>query len=135
MFLATEVTQPFTAFDILLIALNAVAPIVVTIWVKVLLYRRREAKECEEALHLHDEHQADQPRSSLPYRSVKMVRALPRDFQPKRPLGLYVVRKPNGILTSTTTNRGNDRTMPARSSRHAAATPPASTHHLQRTVL
>lgn len=135
MSLATEVSQTFSAFNVLLIALNAVAPIAVTIWVKVLLYRRREAKEREEALRLHDQRHADHARSSVQCRPGEMMRTLPRDFRPKSPLGLYVVPKPYGLLTSTNTNRGTDRTKPTQSSLHCAATPPASTHHVKRTIL
>jgi hypothetical protein len=89
MFLATEVSQPFTVFDVLLIALNAVAPIAAMIWVKVVLYRRREDKDRAEALR-----QTDHTRRRIRRRPAKRMRTIPHDFRLKRPLGLYVGSNP-----------------------------------------
>lgn len=135
MFLATAISQPIPAFDVLLIALNAVAPIVAVIWIKVVLYRRREAQDRGKALRLNNQQYVDHERTSPRRRPVEMRRTLPREFQSKRPLGLYAVSKPNGSQTSANTTRGTSRTKPAQSPLHCASTTPVSTHHITHTIL
>jgi len=135
MFLATAISQQIPAFDVLLIALNAVAPIVAVIWVKVILYRRREAQDRDKALRLKSQQSADHERTSPRRRPIEMRRTLPREFQSKRPLGLYAVSESTGPRTSANTSWGNGRTRPAKSPLHCASTPPVSTHHITHTIL
>ena len=113
MFLETEITKTLTALEFLLAMLIGMAPIVVTLWVKLVLYRRRMAEDNDEASRLQNEREATQARERLQGRYADMVRALPPDFRPSRPLGLYVSPQPIGPRATADANSENSHTEPA----------------------
>jgi hypothetical protein len=61
MFPETEIARTLTA----IVTLIGVAPIVVTLWVKLVLYPRRTAEDNEETSRLQNEREADQARERL----------------------------------------------------------------------
>ena len=74
MFLETEITRTLTALQFLLAVLIGVAPIVVTLWVKLVLYRPRTAEDNEDASLLQKEREATQARERLQGRYADMLR-------------------------------------------------------------
>ena len=113
MFLETDINRTLSALSFLLAALMGVAPIVVTLWVKLVLYRRRTAEDNEEALRLENEREADHARERLRRRYLEMVRAFPQDFQPNGQLGLYVSRQPTRSRATANATSDNSQTKPA----------------------
>ena len=85
MFLEIEATRALTSLEFLLAALVGVAPIGVTLWVKLVLYRRRMAEEKEEASRLQNEREADHAKERLRRRHEAWSARFRRTSGPARP--------------------------------------------------
>jgi hypothetical protein len=104
MFFENELTRTLTLIELMLALLAGLAPIAVTIWMKLVLYRRRVAED-EKASRARSD---DQPRDAespggipditappvFQYRQPRMVRTLPAAFDRSNPLGLFVALHP-----------------------------------------
>lgn len=95
MFLENEFNGTLTFLHILIALFFGIAPVAVTIAIKVALYRRRLAEDetCQ-----HDEASACMERSSgglklrQDRRRIRLVRALPPSFRANQPLALFVTK-------------------------------------------
>jgi hypothetical protein len=76
--------------------------IVVTLWVKLVLYRRHAAEDIEGASLLQKEREATQARERLQGRYADMVRALPPDFDPADHSAFTFRRSPSGLAQPRT---------------------------------
>jgi hypothetical protein len=104
MYFENELTRTLTLIELLTV-LVALAPIAVTIWVKLVLYRRRVVED-EEASPARADHQPRNAAESaggfsddtvpplFQGRQPRMVRKLPAAFDRSKPLGLFVVLHP-----------------------------------------
>ena len=105
MFLENELTRTLTLIELMLVLLIGLAPVALTIWMKLVLDRRRVAEDerdsparadyqsryaAESAVGIFD--------NSAPpvfqYRQARMVRKLPAAFDRSKPLGLFVALHP-----------------------------------------
>ena len=105
MFFENELTRTLTLIEFMLVLFAALAPIAVTIWVKLVLYRRRVAED-ERASAERADHQPrgaavspggisdDTAPPVFQYRQPRMVRKLPAAFDRSKPLGLFVALHP-----------------------------------------
>jgi len=73
MFLATEATRTFTALEFLLAVLFGLAPVAVTLLVKLVLYRRRIAEDNEEAIRSRRQREIHQAMERLRRRHASMA--------------------------------------------------------------
>ena len=101
MFFENELTRTLTLIEFMLALLAGLAPIAVTIWVKLVLYRRRVAED-EQASRARADHQPRDAAESpggisditappvFQYRQPRMVRKLPAAFDRSKPLELFV---------------------------------------------
>ncbi len=100
MFLESELTGTFAFLHLVLTLLVGLAPVALVIAVKVVLFRRRIAED-KAVVTSHPENAAPTertetdgvvPRSAAHQRRTRLVRPLPKSFQPHRPLALFVER-------------------------------------------
>ncbi|MGB8463953.1 MAG: hypothetical protein WCE49_03335 [Terrimicrobiaceae bacterium] len=105
MYFENELTGTLTLIEFLLAVLVGLAPIAVTIWVKLLLYRRRvvEDEEVSPAWADHQPRGAAESAGGFSHDTVppvsqgrqpRMVRKLPAAFDRSKPLGLFVMLHP-----------------------------------------
>jgi len=105
MFFENELTRTLTLIQSLLAVLVGLAPIVVTIWVKFVLYRRRVAEDEQASPSRADHQPCDAAESAGGFsddtdppvfqgRKPRMVRKLRSAFDRSKPLGLFVVLHP-----------------------------------------
>jgi hypothetical protein len=105
MFFENELPRTLTLIEFMLALLAGLAPIAVTIWVKLVLYRRRVAEDEKASLASADYQPRDAaespggiPNITTPsvfqYRQPRMARTLPATFDRSKPLGLFVALHP-----------------------------------------
>jgi hypothetical protein len=102
MFFENEVTRTLTVIEFLLVVIIGLAPVALTIWMKLVLYRRRVAEGERDSLPRADRQSREAGRAGVfsgddtvpPFfqvRELRMVRRLPATFDRNKPLGLFVV--------------------------------------------
>ncbi|MEP6670681.1 MAG: hypothetical protein ABJF10_16100 [Chthoniobacter sp.] len=100
MFFESKLTGTFRFLHLVLTLLVGLAPVALVIAVKVALYRRRIAEDKAVATTRPEKAaptermESDEvvPRSTAGKRRTRLVRPLPKSFQPHRPLALFVER-------------------------------------------
>ena len=111
MFLEIEATRALTSLEFLLAVLVGVAPIGVTLWVKLVLYRRRMAEEKEEASRLQNEREADHAKERLRRRHEAWSARFRRTSSPAdADHSAYVSRQPTGPRVTASANSENGQT-------------------------
>ena len=116
MFFENELTRTLTLIELMLALLAGLAPIAVTIWVKLVLYRRRVAEDEKASLASAGYQPRDAAESpgripDLPAPSVfqysqpRMARTLPAAFDRSKPLGLFVALHPAAELSTPKTKK------------------------------
>ena len=97
MFFENEVTRTLTMIEFLLVVIIGLAPVALTIWMKLVLYRRRVAEGERDSLPRADRQSREAGRAGVfsdddtvpPFfqvRELRMVRRLPATFD-RNPLG------------------------------------------------
>jgi hypothetical protein len=86
-------TNTFTMLELLFVLLLGLAPLAVTLWVKVMLSRRRTPAEDHETSPRRHTREAHDARERHRRRRLPIRRSLPREFEPSRPLGLYIASR------------------------------------------
>ena len=102
MFFENELTRTLTLIEFLLVMLVGLAPVAITIWMKLVLSRRRVAEDERDSPARADHQSGDAAGSAgvfsddtvAPFfqiRESRIVRKLPATFDRNKPLGLFVV--------------------------------------------
>jgi hypothetical protein len=96
MFFENELTRTLTLIEFLLVMLIGLAPVAITIWMKLVLYRRRVAEDERASLARADHQPRDAAENDtvpqfFQVRESRIVRKLPATFDRNKPLGLFVV--------------------------------------------
>lgn len=101
MFLENELTRTLTVIEFLLVVIMGLAPVALTIWMKLVLYRRRVAEGERDPLARADRQSREAGRAGVfsrdtvpPFfqvRELRMVRQLPATFDRNKPLAPFVV--------------------------------------------
>jgi hypothetical protein len=101
MFFENELTRTLTLIEFLLVLLVGLAPVAVTVWMKLVLYRRRVAEDKRDSpVHTDDHSREDAGNANMfsddtvPFfqgRESRLIRQLPATFDRNKPLGLFAV--------------------------------------------
>ena len=101
MFFENEVTRTLTMIEFLLVVIMGLAPVALTIWMKLVLYRRRVAEGERDLLPRADRQSREAGRAGVfsgdtvpPFfqvRELRMVRQLCATFDRNKPFELFVV--------------------------------------------
>jgi len=102
MFFENEVTRTLTMIEFLLVVIMGVAPVALTIWMKLVLYRRRVAEGERDSLPRADrQSREDASRAGVlsgdtvpplfQVRESRMVRQLAATFDRNKPHGLFAL--------------------------------------------
>ena len=104
MFFENEVTRTLTMIEFLLVVIMGLAPVALTIWMKLVLYRRRVAEGERDLLPRTDRQSREAGRASVfsgdtvpPFfqvRELRMVRQLCATFDRNKPFELFLVNPP-----------------------------------------
>ena len=110
MFLENELTRTLTVIEFLLVVIMGLAPVALTIWMKLVLYRRRVAEGERDPLARADRQSREAGRAGVfsrdsvpPFfqvRELRMVRQLPATFDRNKPLGRFAVNPAANDLKS-----------------------------------
>ena len=102
MFFENELTRTLTLIEFMLVVLIGLAPVALTIWMKLVLDRRRVAEDERDSPARADYQSRDAAESAgvfsddtvpqfFQVRESRIVRKLPATFDRNKPLGLFVV--------------------------------------------
>lgn len=102
MFFENELTRTLTLIELMLVVLIGLAPVALTIWMKLVLDRRRVAEDerdsparadyqCRDATESAGVFSEDTVPQFFHVRESRIVRKLPATFDRNKPLGLFVV--------------------------------------------
>ena len=101
MFFENEVTRTLTVIEFLLVVIIGLAPVALTIWMKLVLYRRRVAEGERDSLPRADRQSREAGRAGvfsarhcpaiLPSSRITHGPPLPATFDRNKPLGLFAV--------------------------------------------
>ena len=105
MFLENELTRTLTLIELMLVLLIGLAPVALTIWMKLVLDRRRVAEDERDSPARADYQSRDAAESAgvfsddtvppfFQVRESRIVRKLPAAFDRSKPLGLFVALHP-----------------------------------------
>ena len=118
MFFENEVTRTLTMIEFLLVVIMGLAPIALTIWMKLVLYRRRLVEGERDSLPRADRQAPEAGRAGrfsgdtvppfFQVRDLSMVREVPATFDRSKPFGLFVVNPATIDLKSENEKEGRN---------------------------